>query len=313
MLRCCAGICGGRVESDSRNGNHNGAAVGRRRMVTKPILRVDEPYDWEPASPDEFFSALDLAPAPPGCEPPLAATSRDFPRNSTKLLVLVPAKGATWACWDPHLAQGRGATAPLLRWATSNGYSVAVFSAEALSAKPQEVWERVLTGSPASWVGVVAATGTVPLLREALAPLHPLLFSRYKVIAAPWADGAASAEAGLATTGDLRIHLQAAIVEMPAAWADLEPFAMHQCLFQALLEREDKWARQETNKYSGFQGLKENDMPGLKRLPMDARIKRLDRDRGNDELSRLLRKHEADANESHERQGGLSDDEPGVD
>eukprot|EP00913_Durusdinium_trenchii_P016942 g15927.t1 len=71
----------------------------------------------------------------------------------------------------------------------------------------------------------------------------------------------------------------------------------------------DRWQSLELKKYYGFQGLKENDMPGLKRMGVDQRVQRLDRDRNNDELARLLKKHEEAKSKPEEG----SDEEPGID
>ena len=45
-----------------------------------------------------------------------------------------PSADAPFGTWDADLPDDRGATVPLLRWAATNDYSVAIFSAAALKA-----------------------------------------------------------------------------------------------------------------------------------------------------------------------------------
>mmetsp|Transcript_55409 Transcript_55409/g.101697 ORF Transcript_55409/g.101697 Transcript_55409/m.101697 type:complete len:123 (+) Transcript_55409:19-387(+) len=55
------------------------------------------------------------------------------------------------------------------------------------------------------------------------------------------------------------------------------------------------------------QNLKENDIPGIRRLDWQQRVARLDRDRNTDELSQLIQKHTRNSN------GNNDEEEPGVD
>jgi len=283
--------------------------------VVKPVVRLDEPGELGPPTLEYLVERFGMRVAPPNSQSPAPAlVSADFPRNVARLLVLVPSSGSPAGAWNAHEP-----AAQMLSWAEANGYATALFRAEALEAAPHETWDRVLRGSPAGCVAVVAASGTLPVLQAALLPLHPLLLSRFRAVCAVPEGGAGSEGAPSDFAGqwlaelppgseELRGHLRAALVRLPAP-AGREPRAWHQHLFELLQEREDRFQRTEAKKYAGFQGLQENDMPGFRRLPMEKRIERLDRDRGNDELARLLHKHErqtgADAHESEE--------EPGVD
>lgn len=206
----------------------------------------------------------------------------------------------------------------MLAWAEANGYATALFSAAALEAATSEIWDRVLRGSPAGCVTVVVASGMLPVLQAALLPMHPLLFSRFRAVCVVSDSGTGAAPRdwaqrllaeGPEMPDELRGHLRSVLVRIPDP-TGLAPREWHQHVFELLREREDRFQKTEAKKYAGFQGLKENDMPGLRRMPVETRIARLDRDRGNDELAQLLKKHErqagAGAYESDE-------EEPGVD
>jgi len=278
--------------------------------VVKPVVRLDE---QEEPTLEELAVHFKLLEAPPGVKPPQGLVTPDFQQNSARLLVLLPSAGTPLGAWD-----GQGTAAPLLRWAEANGYAVALFSSAALQAAPADVWDRILRGSPARFVGVAVAGDMLPTLLTALSSMHPLLYSRFRAVCVAGGEGpggAAPADASqLLATGpqlpeDLRVHLRGAMLRLPPAPAAPDRGSAPQQLFELLLEREDRWQRIEANKYAGFQGLKENDMPGLRRMGVEQRIERLDRDRGNDELARLLRKHEKQA----ARGDAESEDEPGVD
>lgn len=308
MLRCCAGICGGNAPA--------GTAGVNVKSVTKPALRLDEPEVVEPTV-DFLTERFGMKLAPPGSDTPVALVSPNFRENIHRLLVLLPTAGAPFGEWDVDLPDSRGASVPLLRWAEANDYAVAIFSSAALQANPAEALDRILSGSPTRLVAIlVAARGALELLHAALEPVHELLFGRIRLVAMPW-EGAVpdSVSPGLASTlpsqpQSLRSHLRHVQMQWPDEWALLMPGLMRQRLFEMLREREETWQAQEANKYMGLRNLKENDIPGLRRLGVDQRVARLNRDRDTDELSRLIDKHS-----SATGNGAAAEDEeePGVD
>jgi len=278
--------------------------------VAKPVVRLDEAEDAGPPSFQKLLARFGMQEGPPGAEPPVpAVVSANFPRNVKRLLVMIPSSGAPPGAWNGH-----DSAAQMLSWAEANGYATALFSAQALEASPSEIWDRVLRGSPAGCVTVVVADGMLPVLQAALLPMHPLLLSRFRAVCVPSENGGGSARdfaqrllaQGPAMPDEIHSHLRAVLVRIPSP-VDREPWAWHEHLFELLQEREDRFQKTEAKKYAGFQGLQENDMPGLRRMPVEKRIERLDRDRGNDELARLLRKHEKQAGD------GDDEEEPGVD
>lgn len=313
MLRCCAGICGGAANAAQAKP----PAAPELRPVVKPTVRLDEPEDTEPPSFERLIAKFGMQVAPPGVSPPVPAiVSGDFPRNPARLLVLLPSSGAPPGAWN-----GQDTAAPLLSWGEANGYATVLFSSRALEAAPAEVWDRILRGSPARFVAVVVADGALPLLREALLPSHVLLHARFRAVCAACSNGAGADAGGaqrsvqqLLSQGppmpeELRRHLSSVLMRLPPGPAESDPRFWYQYLFELLQERDERWQRTEAKKYAGFQNLKENDMPGFRRMPVEKRIERLDRDRGNDELARLLRKHERQAaGTDHD-----SEDEPGID
>ncbi|CAK0896434.1 unnamed protein product [Prorocentrum cordatum] len=316
MLRCLAGICPGAVATPSAP-----PQVDLARLC-RPTLRAGEAYAPAPgaeaAALEECGARLGMAGAPPGADPPLALVSRDFARNSARLLVVVPSAGAPRGVWDAALAEGGVGAAtspPLLRWAEANGFAVALFCGEGPHGLSPKVWDGVLKGSPAGCASVLVAGGMLPALEAAMDQLHPLLFSRFRsVCVAPSLPGggepsAAPGDGGAAVevSAELRQHLGKALLRLPPEWARQDAFSAHQQLFEALLRREDFWSQNEAKKYAGFRDLKENDVPGLRRIGIDKRVERITRDRGNDELSQLMRKHER--NDA----GVGEEDEPGVD
>lgn len=280
-----------------------------RKEVVKPVRPLDQPAEGPRVQSWEALgSTLGLVPAPPGAAKPLAFVSKDYQRNCARLLVLVPKPGAPPGTWDPSLPQGRGTICPLLRWAEANDYAAVVFSGQELERSPTELWDRVLKGSPSRYVVTFVADGMLSTVRSGLSALHPLLLSRYRTICITSGDVATvrpSEEASFSE--ELHAHLLTSCVLFPTAFEQLEPEAARQDLFELLHEREGRWQDLESKKFAGFQALKENDLPGFRRLGVDERIKRLDRDRGNDELAQLIRKHQRQAG------GHESEEEPGVD
>lgn len=303
MLHCCAGICGAQNSEKS-----NGASKGKPKFeseVQHPVLRLDEPETLD-ASVEDLIGIHQLQAAPPGADPPVALVSPDFRKNPHRLLVLLPSAGAPFGSWDPDLECGCGATIPMLQWAEANGYAAVLFSAAALASAPSEAWDRIMIGSPAKYV-VVAAAGREGLLtlHAALAPLHSLLYSRVRTVF----TGAAAMGGELpAKPPELRGHLRGAQVQWPEeGFQQKEPRLVRRRLIELALTREDVWSKQETTKYSGLQNLKENDIPGIRRLDWQQRVARLDRDRNTDELSQLIQKHAKSSN------GNNDEEEPGVD
>lgn len=317
VLRCLSGICGGDAPVKPRGVGLNAAfGVPGADGVNKPVLRLDESDDiiLEP-SVEFLIERFEMKLAPPGVNPPLALVSSNYRQSSQRTLVLVPSAGAPFGCWDTDFPDGRGASVPLLQWAEANNYGVALFSAAALEAAPAQAWDTILSGSPARHVTVLVATrGALELLHRALEPVHEIMITRIRIIAMPW-EGVLpeSASPALASTlppkpKHLRMHLKQAQMHWPDEWAFLEPGLMRQRLFEMLKEKEDAWQAQEAAKYGGLESLKENDVPGLRRLGVGQRVARLNRDRDTDELSRLIGKHSAARGGADEE-----DEEPGVD
>lgn len=306
---CCAGICGGGkpVHKCKQCAPHRAKGAPTECGVYHPVLRLDEP-DVLDVSFEDLVGTYQMQAAPPGVNPPVAVVSPDFRKNSTRMMALLPAAGAPPGAWDPALESGLGATLPIIQWAEANGYAVALFSASALATAPSEAFDSILMGSPAKYV-VVAAAGNEGLqtLHSALAPLHPLLYSRIRTI---FTGAAAMAGELPAKPPELRLHLRNAQVQWPEeGFKETEPRLVRQRLIQMGLTREDAWQKQEASKYSGLQGLKENDVPGLRRLDWTKRVERLDRDRNKDELSQLINKHQ----KSNNRYADDDQEEPGVD
>ncbi|CAE8679885.1 unnamed protein product [Polarella glacialis] len=283
-----------------------------KRPVLKPVVRLDGQDNGDKVCTlQELAAFTSLGLAPPGSPEPVAVVSDNFQSNSARLLVVVPSTGPLGA-WDAEVGAGLGAMGPLLSWAEVNGYAVAVFCAQALRAAPAETWDRVLIGSPARCATVLVGSGMLEVLRAALRPVHPLLISRFRTVVVRGSEAVADVQASEELPEELRAHLSGAMAFAPLAWDQLEPQVARQRLFELFQEREERWMSLEGMKYMGFQGLKQNDMPGMKRLGVDERIKLLDRDRNDDELARLLKKHDKAKDRGSVAEEG-SDDEPGVD
>lgn len=297
FLRCCAGICGGGADSATAP-----VVPIPRRPVAFPVIPVDEAEipTW---SSEEFAARLELETAPYEAEEsPLAFVTKDFKKNGEHLMVLLPSADATLGTWDHTLGGGRGSAVPAVRWAVANGLSVCLFHPRAFGAGFPQAWERVLIGSPAKHVTVLVARGMRPALEAALAPVHTLLLTRFRNVLVQWGDRSDSA----ADVPDaLCAQLASALVQMPAAWTDMGSHAMYQCLYEMLQARADRYSKREATKCDGLRNLKENDIPGLKRLGLAERVNRMDRDRGNDELSRHCQRHGV--------AGAADEEEPGVD
>lgn len=301
MLRCLAGICGSNGDSVPADGQ-----LQVQKPVIKPVWRLDESEDApEARSLEELATRCQADLAPPGAAQPVGIVSKDFQKNSSRLLVVVPSSGDvnTWDKESGSLAKIR----MLLSWAEANGYATAVFSHAALTATPVVVWDQVMRGSPARCVTVLVAASTLRYVQDALMPVHPLLFSRFRSICIRGAD---VMEDFGSLPQDLRAHMEGCTAVIPSTWEGLDAQVAFQALFELLRDREDHWQQLELMKYSGFQGLKENDMPGIRRLGVDQRIQRLNRDRDNDELARLLSKHEKAKNTGEIAE---EEEEPGVD
>jgi hypothetical protein len=275
--------------------------------VVKPVVRVDELREPEQASFERLIDRCGMQPAPPGVSDPGAIASPDFPTNCTRLLVVVPSGDAPPGSWN-----GQDTALPLLLWAQANNFAVVLFSSQRLKADPAGFWDRIMVGSPARFVVVVVGHNMLNTVVTALCPLHPLLFRRFRAIFAADRDGPVAGNLGLeecpTVSEQLRAHLGASLLPLPCESLMAEPLA-HQRLFELAIQREERWCRGEATKYSGFANMKEGDKPGLKRMQVDERIQHLGRDRGNDELSRLLRKHEQAAVSTGEE----DEEEPGVD
>jgi len=298
MLRCLAGICG--------TADTPALEEAQRRQVLKPILRLDTPTVPEKVQTTPELVAYGLQLAPPGSEVPVAVVSSDFNKNSARLLIVIPGPGAA-SCWDAELEK-LGYVEPLFRWAEANGYATAFFSHQALCQSPVDTWDRIVRGSPARHVSVMVAAGMLNVMEAALKQVHPLLFSRFRTVCIHGGD---TMEDFASSPVELRQHLEATTVVLPSNWEGLERQVALQCLFELLRDREDHWAKLELMKYTGFQSLKENDLPGLKRMGVDQRVQRLNRDRNDDELARLLKKH--DKARTDPTAEIASDEEPGVD
>jgi len=303
MLRCCAGICGGNA-AERRPPDADPRMAQEHLRVVKPVVRVDEMREPKQTSFENLIDRCGMQPAPPGVSDPGAIVSPDFQKNSTRLMVVVPSGDAPPGAWN-----GQDTALPLLLWAQANNWAVALFSSQTLKADPAGFWDRIMLGSPARFAVVVVGHSMLNSVVSALCALHPLLFRRFRAIFAADRDGLGAGnldlEGGPTLSQQLRAHLGAALLPLPCESLMAEPMA-HQRLFELAMQREDRWCRGEASKYSSFDNLKEGDKPGLKRMAVDERIQHLGRDRGNDELSRLLRKHE-------QVQLGEEEEEPGVD
>mmetsp|Transcript_84326 Transcript_84326/g.149049 ORF Transcript_84326/g.149049 Transcript_84326/m.149049 type:complete len:300 (-) Transcript_84326:21-920(-) len=299
MLRCLSQICGSTGDAAEQPNEKQ----LQRQPVVKPLFRLDEIEESTAVQTLQSIASsqgLDLA--PPGAEQPVAAVSKDFQRNASRVLILVPAGDASG--WAIEMG-GKAAAIPLLRWAEANNYAVAIFSPQALKSQPSQTWERVVKGSPSRCASVVVAASMLCHFQAALEPVHPLLFGRFRTVCIHAADSIQDVKV---LPADLRQHMEVATVVMPPAWDQLDIQVSCQSLFELLRDREEAWSKLEVAKYSGFQGLKENDMPGLKRMAVDQRVKRLDRDRNDDELARLLKKHEQARHQQNDEE-----EEPGID
>lgn len=305
MLRCCAGICGGHV--DPKPSIAEARMAQEQLRVVKPVVRVDELREPEQASFEQLVDRCGMQLAPPGVSDPGAIVSPDFQKNSSRLLVIVPSEDAPPGCWN-----GQDTALPLLLWAQANNFTVALFSSQRLKADPAGFWDRIMLGSPARFAVVVVGHNMLNTVVTALCPLHPLLFRRFRAIFAADRDGPGADNLGFegcpTVSQQLRSHLGAALLPLPSESLMAEPMA-HQRLFELAMQREERWCRGEEKKLSGFQNMKTGDKPGLKRMQVDERIQHLGRDRGNDELSQLLRKHEQAAVNTGEE----DEEEPGVD
>jgi len=211
-----------------------------------------------------------------------------------------------------------------LQWAQSNEYAAVLFSASRLAEQPS-LLDEVLAGNFSKRLTVLVARGEMPTLLKFLAPMNSILYARMGSICIQ-ADDGASADAAVDTiTGsagwpaDLGVHLRSSLVQLPTEWAELNAHSMRQSLFMLMAERENRWQEGEALKFAGLSALKENDLPGYKRMPISKRVERLNRDRASDELAQLI-----DANMEHFKGEGAAakalasqpaddDDEPGVD
>merc|ERR1712079_430040 len=137
--------------------------------------------------------------------------------------------------------------------------------------------------------------------------MHALLFSRFRVVCtAPGKNGGSEGlSQSLTSNPELKKHLNGVLLPLSTELWNVSRDARvaHQRLIEQVLDRQDKLERVEMKKYSGLKNLKENDVPGIRRVGVEERVERLGRDRGDDELARLINKHEHDDD----------DDEPGVD
>lgn len=306
MLQCCAGICGPQKrEKSNGDAHHPSKGSSAEREVQHPVLRLDEPEVLH-VSVEDLIGSYQMQAAPPGADPPVALVSPDFRQNAQRLLVLLPAAGAPLGAWDPELENGLGAAFPMLQWAEANGFAVALFSSAAIAAAPSEAWDRILIGSPAKYVAVAAAGKEGLLtLHAALEPLHALLYGRIRCVI----TGAVAMGGELpAKPPELRGHLRSVQVQWPEGGCqEMEPRLVRKRLVEIALKREDAVMKQESTKYAGLQNLKENDIPGIRRLNWQQRVERLDRDRNTDELSQLIDKH------TKASKGYDEEEEPGVD
>lgn len=306
MLRRLAGICCGGLDNGPSEVEASAAQPPPVREVVKPTLRLDEDEAPTVTSMADLVQRLSLTLAPPGAVDPVAVSTADFPRNVNRLVVLLPSPGAPPGSWDTSVGSS-GNPVRIIRWAQANGFAACLFSSAHLEADPGKTWDRVLRGSPAAFVFVLAANGALPMLARVLMPVHSLLYSRFRLVVAPFEDSSSwppSWPEGLSE--DLVKHLANTVQRPPAGWASQDPRVVVQLLFEELTKQEYRFQRGEAKKYGAFQNLKENDMPGLKRLGMEQRVKRLDRDRGSDELSRIM--HQNEHNKFCDEE-----DEPGVD
>jgi len=316
-MQCCAGICGGsgkRAKAAPAVVQAAAAALAEPKApeVVSPIVPIGEPDPLPATSFEELVEAYPgLMLGPPGALIPHAAVTEDFPRNCKRLIVLVPSPGAKPGSWNADADPEVCSATPILRWAQANNYSAALFSSEALAKDAATAWDHVLRGSPASTVTVLAANGAMPIVGTALAPVHALLFNRFRTFCAPF-DGHGNGKAAQwppawpqGLPKELSQHLAATAVRAPDAWRGQRAGEVFRGIFEMLALREERWQRREGKKYAGFQNMKENDMPGLKRLGLQERVERLDRDRGDDELARILKRNEKAGDSDGENEPGV--------
>lgn len=233
-----------------------------------------------------------LQAAPPGQEEPDAWVTLDYPRNPKKLLVLVPSPDDPPGHWgkshEGSVETGLGLpTAPrLLRWAERNGYAACLFSAKALQRDPHGAWTRVFTRNPSRSVYVLVAPGATDAFVQCVKEEHPLSYSRVRALACTKPQ---EAELAMSTAGkDVQSLLKRCVAKDLIKEDQAAEVLCKEC-FDRFKDIESKWQDGEAVKLGALAGLKENDVPGLRRVPVDQRVSRINRDRANDELSRLCR------------------------
>lgn len=265
---------------------------------------VDQPVEAPPLTPKASLTAGMprgdalirmkelLQAAPPGQNEPDAWVSLDYPRNSKKLLVLVPSPDDPPGHWakshESSVETGVGLpTAPrLLRWAERNGYAACLFSAKAMQRDPHGAWTRVFIRNPSRSVYIMTAPGGIDLLVNCVKEEHPLSYSRVRSLASAQADEVEKAI--LTADTDMKTLLKrCAAPDFREEGQPAEAFCKG--CFAHFQDIDAKWQENEANKLGALAGLKENDVPGLRRVPVDQRVNRINRDRANDELSRLCR------------------------
>jgi len=233
-----------------------------------------------------------LQPAPPGQAAPDAWVTLDYPKNPKKLLVLIPSPNDPPGHWakaenSPDSAGLGLPTAPrLLRWAERNGYAACLFAAEALEQDAEGAWIRVFTRNPSRSVYVLTAPGAVASFVACLKEEHPLSYSRIRslVCTQPGEAQQAMLTAGTDVKAFLKRYVTADLTDQSKT---AETFC--QDCFTLFSGIEKKYQEDEFKKMGALAGLKEFDVPGLRRVPVDQRVSRINRDRDDDELSRLIK------------------------
>lgn len=296
MLRCLAGICGSREPQ---------VWAPPRPKVRKPMAAALTEMESANSSVEQTLARHELIRAPPNFEPSLAYVSSDYQKNPDRLLVFLPAPGAPFGSWDA----GPGVLSQLLLWADANEYAVAILSAEEMEKDPVNTWDGVMRGNHAKTVTVLVLQGGMGSLHAALLGLDPILYSRLRTVMEVWEQVLPETSPAPRLPLELRKKMQTALVSAPPTWAALQPYALCQCFFELLLEREDHFSKAEYQKFSGLSAMKENDLPGVRRVGVDDRVQRISRNRDKDELAKVLTKNE----EIHRTGGDEDGEEPGVD
>lgn len=259
-----------------------------------------------------------LIPAPPAVPDPDAWVTCDFRTNVKKCFVLIPSPGAPGGHFGLKGAESVASAPRLIRWAEANGHAACLFSAEALARDPGRAWKRLIPNSGAHSVYIVVAPGAFSSLAAALKTEHALTYTRIRLVVPSRVqdaldvvprgkpvisektplldDGAGNGllkNAKPESTDDLTDFFRRRVAwAMPPEWERPDPTdvkVQYDTLFRLFAEVEDAFQEREYQKMDALSNLKENDVPGMRRIAVEDRVQRVNRNRHEDELSRLLK------------------------